>query len=317
MTGRAAITGARGLLGANLVLHFLDRGWRVIAFSQSQPPPVAGVEFVTGDLRNRAWAGEAIACAQPDCVIHCAAATDVDWCEHHAEEARAVNVIPVAAVAAAARRVAARFVYISTDAVFDGERGQYRELDTPAPVNVYARTKMEGELAALENHPAALVARTNIYGWNLKPKFSLAEWVLHRLESGHTVPAFGDVVFSPILANDLGEAILELLDRGAQGVYHVAAGDCCSKHDFALALAEVFHLPRALVCRSAMSASHLTAPRPRNTSLDTGKASSALGRPMPGVAEGIARFKALRDNGFAGRLKGLDGERDHVNVAHW
>ena len=129
--------------------------------------------------------------------MHCAAATNVDWCEDNPKQAEAINVQATADLAEIAAALNARFVYISTDSVFDGKRGDYAETDEPAPLNVYARSKLAGEQETLRLNAAAIVVRVSIYGWNAQKKESLAEWVLRRLEEGSDVPGFTDVFFTP------------------------------------------------------------------------------------------------------------------------
>ena len=299
------VTGASGLLGSNFLVVAQRRGARLAAVSHRHSVRMPGVEAVRADLTDRRAVEDLCRAFRPRWIVHCAALTDVDRCEEHPEEARRVNAEVPGHLAEAARHVGAGLLYISTDGVFDGTAGQYAEGDAPAPVNVYAETKLAGEDAvrgALERH---LIVRTNIYGWNLQEKLSLAEWILGRLETAQDVPGFRDAVFTPILVNDLSEVLLDMLDRGLIGVYHVAGSQALSKYEFALALAEEFALSRDLVRPASLAGSTLRASRPPNTSLQTAKVSRALGRPMPDATAGLRRFKALRDAGFVKRLKAL------------
>src|SRR5206468_3889008 len=107
------------------------------------------------------------------------------------------------------------------DSVFDGRRGKYSETDQPAPLNVYARSKWQAEQKVAERYPAAVIARVNIYGWNAQEKLSLAEWFLRRFAEAEYVPGFTDVIFCPILVNDLASVLLQMLERGLNGLYHV------------------------------------------------------------------------------------------------
>ena len=99
---------------------------------------------------------------RPSSVVHCAAATDVDWCEEQPDEAYRINAIMPATLAAISSRSDVRLLYISTDSVFDGARGDYAETDEPEPVNVYARSKLHGERAVLRENPVASIARVNL-----------------------------------------------------------------------------------------------------------------------------------------------------------
>jgi dTDP-4-dehydrorhamnose reductase len=301
--GPVLVTGGSGLLGANLVLEMAQRGFALTALYGHHPIALEGVRSAACDLADSAAASRLLTEFQPALVLHCAAATNVDWCESHPQECMRINADAAGALAASAKRLGARFVYISTDAVFDGVSGGYRETDPLAPANWYARGKAAGEAAVLGEMPDALVLRVNIYGWNLQPKHSLAEWVLSRLESAQTVPGFTDTTFAPVLVNDLAGWILRLVELGCSGTFHVASSDRCSKFEFARQIASVFQYDPSLVRESPLNSSALAAPRPRNTWLRTDRIAATFGHAMPSVLEGLERFRTLRDNGFVRRLK--------------
>lgn len=300
---RILVTGASGLLGANLALLARARGMAVTALHGRHPFQAEGIESRPLELADEASIGAALDEARPRWVVHCAAATGVDWCEDHPDEAERINAAASGALARAAARVGARLAYVSTDSVFDGERGGYTEDDDPAPLNAYARSKLWGEHRVREALPGALVLRTNLYGWNAQPRQSLGEWVLGRLEAGAPFPGFFDVVFAPLLANDLAGMVLGLLERGTYGTLHLAASDAVSKYDFARAVAEEFGHDPDLVTPARAADAAFRAPRPRDTSLDATRAAAALGRSMPTVRQGLRRFRALRDGGYVNLLK--------------
>jgi dTDP-4-dehydrorhamnose reductase len=297
------VAGASGLLGANFVLAALARGLPTAIVIHRCPCSFPGATAVAVDLTQVGAAERLCQSLRPQWVVNCAALTNVDWCEAHAEQAWQVNVEMPRRLAGAARSVGARFVYVSTDAIFDGKVGDYTECDSPAPVNIYARTKWEGENASLEAAPATLVVRTNLFGWNLQDKVSVAEWMVNRLRAGIPVPAFEDVIFSPLLANDLSEVILDLITADAQGIFHVGATDACTKWEFARLLADTFELEESGIQRTSVASAPLRAPRPLNTSLKTEKVSATLGQEMPTVATEVRRFRELEKAGFAAQLK--------------
>lgn len=295
------------MLGANFIATAQQLHESLVAVSHQHGFNLSGIEHVSADLTDHRKADELVQLFQPAWIVHCAALTNVDWCEAHPKEAQLVNVEMSRHLAAAARRVGARMVYISTESVFDGKVGNYSEADVPGPLNVYAKCKLAGEQAVLEEQEQSLIVRTNIYGWNMQQKSNLAEWALDRLEAGQPVPGFGDAIFTPILVNDLSEIILDMMKRQLSGLYHVAGSQPCSKYEFAVRLAKVFGLDSQLVHRESVANSNLRAPRPKITSLQTSKVSEALGRRMPDLQSGLKRFKALRDSGFVRQLKEFRG----------
>ncbi|HNA61159.1 MAG TPA: SDR family oxidoreductase [Elusimicrobiota bacterium] len=297
------VTGASGLLGSNLLLDFKKAGREVAGVYGVHPVTLAGVKTGPLDLLDNAAVDAALKALRPTWVVNTAAATNVDWCEDHPVDARRLNGEAPGLLADAARRGGARFIQISTDAVFDGQRGLKDESHAPAPINVYGRTKWEGENAVRTACPGAVIVRTNLYGWNAQPKSSLAEWMLSRLESGQAFPAFQDIEYSPLLVNDLGDLLLSLIDRDASGTFHVAGSEPLSKWDFARRLAGVFELSAAPIQPARATDVGLKAPRPRFLSLNVKKAEGFLGRPLPRVEEGLRRFRSLRERGTVSELK--------------
>lgn len=297
------VTGASGLLGANLLSVARGLGHDAAGITNQHALQVPGTKSFQADLTESGPTRELISSLKPTQIIHCAAATNVDWCEDHPHEAEKINAHASGVLAEIACELGAQFVYISTDSVFNGERGCYGEGDEPGPVNCYAKSKLLGEQAALRSHPGALIVRVNIYGWNVQPKLSLAEWILQQLRASETVPGFTDVSFTPILVNDLSERLLMMLAQRLTGTYHVSGSEKVTKYEFARRVAAVFGFDDAKVLPTQLAEARLRAPRPRNTSLDTVKISSVLGSAMPSVDEGLHRFRALEQQGYVNQLK--------------
>lgn len=302
--GRVLITGAGGLLGANLALAALERH-AVVAAHGRHAVAIPGAESIGVDLTDEAACGALVAQTRPDWIIHCAANTNVDACEREPDAAYDLHVTASRYLAEHASKCGAGMVYISTDAVYCGECGDYSEDEAGRAVNVYARTKLEGEHAVMDTLPDALIVRTTLYGWNVQPKQSLAEWALAELEAGRSIRGFTDAVFSPILANDLAGVLLDAVEQRLHGVYNVAGREPCSKHAFVTRLAEVFGLDTGLIAPARLEDGGFAARRAHNVSMRVEKIERALGRAMPSLDEGLCRFKALRDAGYVDRLKAL------------
>jgi len=308
MSDKIVITGATGLLGANFVHTALAAGWAPVGVALPCHVPQAPVPMQELDLRDTAAAAAFLDTVRPALVVHLAALTNVDWCEDHAEATFALNAEVSGKLAALAAQRGLRFVYMSTDSVFDGERGGYTEADPPHPLNVYAASKLAGERLVLQAHPAALVVRSNIFGWNAQPKANLAEWILAQLRAGQPVPGFTDVVFAPLLVTTLARLMLDLVVSGAQGIWHLASAAPVSKYDFACALARAFELPAETIQAVASSTAGQRARRPRSTWLDGGAAARRLGRPLPALADLLREFRAQESGGYARRLRASMGE---------
>jgi len=238
-------------------------------------------------------------------VFHCAAMTEVDRCEAYPADAELVNAAVPRAIARIAARRGAKLVQISTDAVFDGQYGEYDENDGTNPLNAYGLSKLHGEQAVAEENPDALIARVNFYGWSWQGRRSLAEFFYNQLAAGRVVDGFSDIVFSPLLVNDLALILLHMADRGLSGLYHVTSSESQSKFAFGRMLARQFGFDERLIRPASYKTANLRAPRARQLSLSSAKLAQALGRRLPGQAESMAGFHALFVQGYRERLQKL------------
>lgn len=280
------ITGASGLLGYNLTSQ-ADKSFRVATHYCHHPVAFSGVEAYRADFSVAGQAYELVEKVAPKCIVHCAALTDVDWCESHREETYRVNVEASLEVAKAAQEIGARLIYISTDSVFSGESKYYSESDTATPLSVYSESKLAGEQAVLNACDQASVLRVNFYGWDALRNHGFVEWIYRELEAGNKLVGFEDVIFSPLCVQDLSEVILALLKTDLCGVYHVASSDACTKYDFICKFAEIFQYKQANIVKSPVASFNFPASRPLNTSLDASKLATDLNRPMPTILEGL------------------------------
>jgi dTDP-4-dehydrorhamnose reductase len=289
---RALITGGSGLLGSNIV-RAIAKDFQVFATYNSNYSLIPGCNFCPLDIRDNNNVFSVFQDINPHLVVHAAALAKVDYCEDHQEEAWAINVEGTENIAKASRDVRAKLVYISTDSIFDGKKGMYSEEDTPSPVNVYARTKLEGEKRVQRMNPDNIIIRTAFYGWSLHNKTSLAEWVVTSLRDRKTINMFNDVFFSPIFTGDLIEIIVKMYHKEIRGVYHVGGRERCSKYAFGLQIAESFGLNVDNIHSSSIASVGLRTPRPRDISLNIAKISRDLDAKMPSVKEGVEHFRSL------------------------
>lgn len=297
---RIVVTGCTGLLGANVCLSLRDR-WDVVGTSRNcfSMPDVHWAQVDCCDIEAMAPLLDGAYA-----VVHCAAMTNVDACEADPEKATRVNRDCAVALARRASDVGARFVFISTDAVFSGNlAGSRSEEDPVDPINVYGKTKVLAEQDIL-GIPGALIIRMNMYGFNYLEKKSLAEWVADSLEKGEGIGMFDDVVFSAMPADSIASWIEDSLNKGLEGLYHLACSDSMSKFDFGCALAQALELPE-LIRRTSVDDFSFIAKRSKNMALDPSRIERDLGRQAPTMAEGIALFAEQRRSGYVNRLRGL------------
>lgn len=270
---KVMILGSNGLLGQNLVQHFKDR-YRVIGSSVEQDNylEVLEFEYYPVDLTNRLQTRRLLEDVKPDIIINAAAFTDVDGCEDHREICWGVNVHAIENILENSAGFKPILVHISTDYVFDGEDGLYREIDKPSPRGNYARSKLAAENIILSGSLEYIIVRTQVLygvGINIRPNF--ATWVVKQLQEGKTINVVTDQIGSPTYAPDLAEAIDRLLKNEAYGLFHVSSPDQISRYDFARKIAETFELDTSLIQPIETSELEQKAPRPRNSSFKIDK----------------------------------------------
>ncbi|HKW87933.1 MAG TPA: SDR family oxidoreductase [Candidatus Acidoferrales bacterium] len=283
------ITGATGLLGSAICKHAADY-FDLFGVARNCTSLPADCVAVWLDLVNRNELIRALGEACPHVIVHCAAMTDVDLCETEPQATRDLHVDASRTLAEWAEEHGSRLIYVSTDSVFDGCAGNYSELDLPAPLNEYARTKLAGEITVRDANPSALILRANFYGLGGKGH-SLVQWVLSALESGQVVRAFADVRFNPLPVRLLAEILVDLISRSAAGIFHAGASDSCSKYDFTCHLAEILGFEPERVIPISVCEHRFRARRPKNTTLNVRKISEFFGRQMPKVFDGLLLFR--------------------------
>lgn len=288
------VTGAAGFLGTNVLRTAAMDGREVVAVVRNGVPSVATAGLVNADLTDRAVVREMIASFRPAWVLNCAALANLEECESDPAKARAANVTGPANLAAACNEFGARLAHISTDSVFDGTRGLYSEDDVPAPVNVYARSKLDGERAVREAMPGALVVRTNFIGLPVNRGAGLGDWIASSVETGSQIKGFDDVIFSPLLATTLAHLLFDMMDARLMGLFHLGANDCMSKYEFALAMARELGTLEPKIERASVVDQPIAVRRPLDTSLVSKRAENALGRQMPTVLDAVRGFIAER-----------------------
>ena len=268
MPTKVLITGSNGMLGHDVSRYFLTHGaYKVYGISRQKAGNMVGIIHEQVDLTDTSTLQEYLHRTQPDLIVNCAANVSIENCEVHKADTHKLHVESTK-VLAAYQPNKTQFVSISTDAVFDGKKGGYTELDIPNPLNYYAQTKLEGEKIALQENPHALVLRTTMYGFHQPPKNSLFEWAMSSLKKNEVILGFTDVIFNPMYTSQLAESIFRLVEIKKTGLLHVGAHQTISKYAFLQKLAQKWHFPGENIRQASIDQLESSVLRPKNTSLD-------------------------------------------------
>jgi len=285
------ITGIWGMLGYYLA-QFFEKKYSVSGCDIIDSIFTPAFTFHKLDLANIEELKRLLDKEQPDCIIHTAAMINVDLCEKEPRQAMLMNGQVTEELAKIADSNGCRIVYISTDAVFNGDKnGAYTERDEVDPVNVYGKSKLAGENAILKTNNNGIVFRTNIFGRNIQSKVSFAEWVYNSLSSQEKITMFYDVVFTPIYIGYLAHLIDLAIEKEMFGLYHAAGGEICSKLDFGKALATHFSFLTETITPISVDEFSFTARRTKNMALDSSKIASELNFTLPGLGDSLNLFK--------------------------
>lgn len=270
----------------------LDSGHDVFA-SYIGSPPASG-EPVELDLLELWSIKSTIVKLRPDVIIHTAAYTDVDGCETNRDLARKLNAEATKQFALAADEIGTHLTYISTDYVFDGEKGRYKEDDKPNPISHYGLTKLEGENNVRTSSEEWCIVRTSaIYGWGGEKK-NFATWLLDNLFAGTQVKVVTNQHVSPTLNTNLAEMVLEISKKRLTGVIHAAGASRVSRYDFAVELAKVFDQDPSLIKQAKMEEMAWVAKRPKDSSLDVSRCMEFLESKPLEVLEALRVMKEQR-----------------------
>jgi dTDP-4-dehydrorhamnose reductase len=200
----------------------------------------------------------------------------------------------------------ARLVYISSDSVYDGCKGGFQETDPVNPQNYYGFSKYRGEAEVLKKDES-LIIRTNIFGWNIQKKYSIAEWILHELSNKKQIKGFSDAFFSSIYTFDLAKILDIAIEQNLTGLFNCGSSTSLSKYEFAIHIADCFNLDKYLIQPISIDDFNFRAKRGKNLTINVSKIENVLRNDLPTITESIEAFCRNFDNGI---------HKHNMNIIH-
>jgi dTDP-4-dehydrorhamnose reductase len=265
---RILITGSAGMLGSAVFPAFVDAGHDVVA-TDLEPRDIRGLPMGRLDVRDVGAVNGSIQDVRPDLVLHLAAETDLETCEANPDHAYLTNTIGTHNVALACRQRGVTVVYISTAGVFDGTKtdGPYTELDEPRPINIYGRSKLEGEAIVQRFVPDGFVVRAGWMVGGADRDHKFVAKIIEQVRAGaRTIRAVTDKLGTPTYTHDFAQNLLELVGTPFYGLYHMACIGEGSRFDVAREVLEFYRRGdvEVIPVTSAAFAGEYPAPRPRS-----------------------------------------------------
>jgi len=274
------IIGSNGLLGQTLTNRLMHSSFNLFALGRgyNRNKIIKSDKYYDVDITDKESLLYVINKIKPNYIINAAAITNVDYCETHKNECDAVNFEAVKTMITGARQNNSHIIHISTDFVFDGIKGNYKETDIACPLNYYGESKLKSEsLLKNNNIPYTILRTILVFGYqpNLKQK-NILLWLLAKLQNNEKLTMVDDQIRTPTYVKDLAEACILSIKKNAVGLYHISGIDLLNMFELANIVANVFNLNPKLISAIPTSRLKQVAVRPKITGFNIEKAKKDL-----------------------------------------
>ena len=295
---KVVITGSNGLLGQSLLNLLLQEKEKYEVFGFSRGENRSGREdfsYISIDITDKNNLKETTLKINPDFIINTAAMTQVDDCENNKEACDLLNVTVVKWLTEVSKEINAHLIHISTDFIFDGIKGNYKETDEPNPLSYYGLSKLKSEAILTNSNINYTILRTilvfgKVYDMS---RSNIVLWVKSMLEKGKEITIVDDQYRTPTYAGDLALACKISIDKKASGVFNISSSQLLSVFEIAQQIADTFQLDKSLIKPISTSTLNQTAPRPAKTGFDLSKTNKILEFYPKSFKEDLQKFKNI------------------------
>ena len=281
------VTGSAGLVGQQVVKYLSKSNQVFSCYNESKPEYGDSVKM---DLKNYEMISSVLTEIKPDVVIHLGAMTGVDLCEKEKTSASEINTKATEIIAKECLKLNSFLVYVSTDYVFDGNFGMYKEGDVANPLGFYGKSKLEGEKAVQNFSTNWCIARTSTT-FGLHPtKKSFPMWIIENLQKQKQIDVLIDQFTSPTYVPNLSRMLIEISERRITGIIHAAGASKISRYQMASMVSDKLNLDGTLLKQISMNKMKWVARRPKDSSLDVSRASSILNEKPQKIDQSLNLF---------------------------
>ena len=293
---KVIITGSNGLLGQSLLNLLLEEKEKYEIYGFSRGVNRSGREdfiYLSIDITNKGNLKKNIKEIQPNFIINTAAMTQVDDCEDNKQACDLLNIDVVKWLSEIADEINAHVIHISTDFIFDGVKGNYKETDTPNPISYYGLSKLKSEEVLTSSNINYTILRTIlVYGKVFDmSRSNIVLWVKQMLENHKEITIVDDQFRTPTYVVDLAMACKISMDKKAIGVYNISSTKLMSVFEITQEIADTFNLDKSLIKPISTSTLNQTAPRPAITGFDLSKTNKELDFHPKSFKEDLNKFK--------------------------
>lgn len=267
--------GGSGLLALNWA-NKIHKNWNIVLLKHKRNVSFQHAKIMRLEKISKSNIIEIINKVKPFVVVNCAAITEVEKCEKENDKAKLVNSILPEIIANVCKLMRIKFVQISTDHLFNGEKSFYQEDNPISPLNNYGITKAQAEISVLNENPEALLIRTNFFGWGTSYRDSFSDWIIKSLRESKVIKLFSDVYFTPIYIEELINIIHILIEKNKQGIFNIVSKERISKFEFGIKIAKIFKYPLTLISPISIDEIDFLVTRPKDMSLSTAKITNEI-----------------------------------------
>ncbi len=293
---KVIITGSNGLLGQSLLNLLLKSKHSYDVYGFSKGKNRSGREdfnYTTLDVTDKVLLIDTVSKIKPDFIINTAAMTNVDACEDSRETCYKLNVEVVESLKGISKKLKIHLIHISTDFIFDGKKGYYKESDVPNPLSYYGESKLKSEQVLLNSEIDFTILRTIlVYGKVFDmSRSNIVLWVKNMLESGKEITIVDDQFRMPTYVEELALACKIVIDKKVKGIFNISSDKLLSVYEIAQQIAEVFNLNKNLIKPISTKALNQKATRPAKTGFDLTKTNKELGFKTNSFKMDLQKFK--------------------------
>jgi dTDP-4-dehydrorhamnose reductase len=287
------VTGANGFLAQYLIEQLIAKKIAVIATARDEYKGVIKndlLHFAKMDFTNEDEVNEVFNKFSPTHIIHAGAISKPDDCENNKPLADKINIEGTKILLAASQKYRCNFLFVSTDFVFDGIKGMYKEEDERKAVNYYGQTKIIAEDSVMQYlYDWSIVRTVLVYGKSITGRNNIITLVKEKLQVGEEYSVFCDQVRTPTYVEDLADAIVLMIEKNAKGIYHISGEKVVTPYQMAIATAKFLHLDTSLIKKVTAQTFTQPALRPAKTGFDISKAKRDLGFMPISFEEGLRK----------------------------
>jgi len=279
------VLGGSGLIG-NSLLEMNDNRFEIIATFNKNKIDIPKISSFQCSLPQDFDKLEKIVKNEkPDILVNAMGYSNIDFCELNKEKSHLLHVKISEKISDIALKSNTRIIFLSSDYVFDGLKGNYTEMDIPNPVNYYGQTKFEAEKIVLKNKNNVVLRTSVIYDLDVRVRFF--NYVVENLKNNKKIKVTNDVFNSVTLIDSLIHSVFSIIEKDKTGIFHTVDSTCVNRFDFSKCIAKIFNFDEKLIQETSINDMNVVAKRPQNACLDNSKAKKELDVKFRTLEEGI------------------------------